>query len=156
MVALLFAAQRFDGILDSGADGLKSDGQDRNGDCCEPADAEEPPGYRGPVDEVLQPAMHKIPGDRGGDDKGQGDGPEEVEGQHSEEASDAGAEDLADTDLFLSLFYREGHEAQEAHTGNGDRDDHGQLHQTRDALFLLVEIGDGIIEKRVGELVVRV
>jgi hypothetical protein len=100
--------------------------------------------------------MHEIPGDRRGDDKGDGDGPEEVEGQHPEYAHHPCAQHFPDANLFLALFRRKGGEAQETHPGNGNGDDHGQPHQRRDAPFLLIEIGDGLIEEGEGELFVRI
>src|SRR5258708_15050647 len=112
---------------------------------------EHPPAYRGLIGEALQPFVHGPPGNGDGDKQGNDHQFEEVGAQEPDDASDAGAEDLAHPDLLAALFGAEGREAKEAQAGDEDGYAGKGIDDIGEGDLGLVLFLDGLIEEGVFE-----
>ena len=118
------------------------------------AGREDPPADRGLIREILQPFTAAPPGNGYGDEDGEGNEFEEVAGEEDDQVGDAGADDLADADLFCPLVGDIDDQAEETETADKDGETRGPGQEAGDVLFRGVELCDGVVDEFKFEVIV--
>src|SRR6185312_4928074 len=119
-------------------------GQQRDGDRAPAGDGKNGPIVDpGAIGVIVQPIVHDPPRDGEGDETGEQDQFNEVEGQQASQERNRGAQHLADADLLCPSFGRITREPEEAETGNKDREggeDGGKAARQGFRLELILEV----------------
>src|SRR5579872_6027438 len=135
---------------------MEADGNKSDKHRCSCRQGEDPPGYRGTIGEALQPGMHGIPGDGGGDEQRDEDQPEELFRQESYDSRYRCAEHLADADLAGALDGAVGRKAEQSETADEDSEQSEIQEHALEPVLAGVELGkiqihEGIFEGPVGD-----
>ena len=151
----LFCSQAIDQIGHRRFDRMESHGDKGDQHCGDGGQGEDPPGDRGPVGEVLQPAVHGEPREGRGDEQGDADEFQEFYGEQTDDGGDGSAEGLSDPDLFGALNGAVRGEAEQPETGNKDREEAEIDEYPLETVFGGIEFGEVVVvECGVGDVVV--